>query len=61
MQEQGVLNVVNINIIKFELYGNLVHLGFSQFNETLINNQNPPHNQNKNDETSGAKHPNEND
>ena len=59
MQDQGVQDTVNINKIKFELYGNLVDQAFSQFNETFINNQDPLHNQTENDETSGAEYPNE--
>ena len=39
LQDQGVQNVININKIKFEPYGNSVNQAYSQFNETLINNQ----------------------
>ena len=38
LQEEGVQNVVNINKINFEPYGDLVDQDFSQFNENLINN-----------------------
>ena len=38
LQEEGVQDVVNINKIKFEPYGDLVDQDFSQFNENLINN-----------------------
>ena len=41
LQEEGVQDVVHINKMKFELYGDLVDQAFSQFNENLINNQDP--------------------
>ena len=37
--EKGVEDVVNISQIKFELYGDLVDQTYSQYNETLISNQ----------------------
>ena len=49
-----------MNKIKFEPYGDLVDQAFSQFNENLINNQDP-HSQIENDETSGAGYCNAND
>ena len=60
LQEQGVQDVVNRNKIKFEPYRDLVDQAFSQFNENSINNQDP-HSQIKNDETSEAEYLNEND
>ena len=39
LQEQGIQDIVNINKIKFELYGDLVDEVYSHLNETLINNQ----------------------
>ena len=59
-QEQGVQGVVKINKIKFEPYGDLVDITFSQHNENLINNQNPQ-NQTENDEIPRAEYSNEND
>ena len=56
-QEQGVQDVVNRNKIKFESYG---EQAFSQFNENSINNQDP-HNQIQNNQTSEAKYANQND
>ena len=44
--------------IKFETYGGLIDQAFSQFNENLMNNQDP-HSQTENDETPGAEYPNE--
>ena len=41
LQNQGVKDVLNINKIKFEPCGDLVDEALSQFNETLINNQDP--------------------
>ena len=55
LQEEGVQDVVHINKMKFELYGDLVDQAFSQFNENLINNQDP-HSQIENDETLGAEY-----
>lgn len=49
----GVQDVVNVNKMKFQPYGDLVHHAFSQFNENFINNQDP-HNQIETDETPGA-------
>ena len=60
LQEEGVQDVVNINKIRFEPYGDLVDQAFSQFNENLINNQDP-HSQIENDETPGPEYPNESD
>ena len=60
LQEQGVQDVVNRNKIKFEPYGDLVDQFFSQFNENLINNQDP-HSQIENDEIPEVEYPNEND
>ena len=57
LQEEGVQDVVNINKIKFEPYGDLDQ-AFSQFNENLINNQDK-HSQIENDETPGPEYPNE--
>ena len=39
LQEEGVQDIVNINKMKFEPYGDLVDQAFSQFNKNLINNQ----------------------
>ena len=39
LQEQGIQDVVNVSKIKFKPYGNLVDQTFSQFNETLIKNE----------------------
>ena len=47
IQERGVQNVVNMNKIRLETYGDLTHFGFSQFNKSFINNQDP-HSQIKN-------------
>ena len=58
--EQGVQNVVNINKIKFEPYGDVVDQIYSKCNETLINNQDPQ-SQIENDENPGAANPIEND
>ena len=58
LQEQGFLDVVNMNKIKFELYGDLVDQVYSKSNETLISNQNPQ-SQIENDETLGAEYSNE--
>ena len=41
LQKGGVQDVVNINKIKFESYGDLVHQAFLEVNEILINNQHP--------------------
>ena len=60
LQEQGVQDIVNINKIKFEPYGDLVDQVYSRFNETLINNQDP-HGQMKNDQISGAEYSSDND
>ena len=46
--------------MKFKSYLDLVYQAFSQFNENLINNQDP-HSQIENDETPGAEYPNESD
>ena len=45
-------DVVNINKMKFEPYGNLADHAFSQSNENLINNQDPQ-SQIENDEVRG--------
>ena len=58
LQEQGVQDVVNTNKIKFEPHGDLVDQVYSQFNETLINNQDSQI-QIENDETPGAEYSNE--
>ena len=60
LQKEGAWHSVNINKMKFEPYGELVDSAFSQFNENLINNQDPD-SQIKNDETSGTKYPNGSD
>ena len=60
LQKQGVQDIVNINKIKFEPYGDLVDEVYSRFSETLINNQDP-HSQIENDEVPGAEYPNGND
>ena len=39
MYQKGVQDVVNINKIKSEQYGNLIDQSFSQFNETMIYKQ----------------------
>ena len=46
--------------MKFEPHGDLVDQAFAQFNENLINNQDP-HSQIENDETLEAEYPNEYD
>ena len=58
LQKQRVQDVVNRSKKKFESYGDLVELVFSQFNESYINNQDS-HNQIENDKTPGAEYPNE--
>ena len=60
LQEQGVQDVVNINNITSEQYGDLIDQIYSEFNETLINNQDP-HSKIENDETPALTHPNGND
>ena len=60
LQEQGVQDIVNINKIKFEPYGDLVDEVHSRLNETFINNQDP-HSQVENDEIPGAEYPYNND
>ena len=60
LQEEGVQDVVDINKIKFEPYGDLIDQTCSQFNENLINNQDL-HSQIENDETPGPEHPKESD
>ena len=57
LQQQGVQGVINRNKIKFEPYDDLIDQAFSQFNENLINNQDP-HSQA--DEMPEAEYPNEN-
>ena len=59
LQEQGVLDVVNSDEIKFEPHGDSVEEAFSQFNENSVNNQDA-HSQIENHETSGAGYLNEN-
>ena len=44
--------------MQFEQYGDLIDQGFLQFNENLINNQDP-HSKIENGETPGAEYPNE--
>ena len=51
---------MNRNKIKFEPCGELVNQAFSQFNENIINNQDP-HRQIENDDTPEEEYPNEND
>ena len=60
MQEEGAQNIVNINKIKFEPYCDFADQGFLQHNENLIKTQEPV-NQIKNDETTWANNPNQND
>ena len=54
LQEDGFQNVPNINKIKFEPYGDFVNQDFSQYNQNLVNNQDP-NIQIENDETPGGK------
>ena len=59
LQEQGVQDVVNTNKIKFvEPHGDFTDQAYSEFNETLINNQDPQSHI-ENDETPGAEYSNE--
>ena len=44
--------------MQFEQYGDLIDQGFLQFNENLINNQDP-HSKIENGETPGAEYPTE--
>ena len=60
LQEQAFQDVVHIKKIKFEPYSDLVDQAYSNFNETLINNQDP-HSQSENNERPGAEYSNEND
>ena len=60
LQEPGVQDIVNINKIKCETYGDLVDEVYSRLSETLINNQDS-YSQIENDEISGAEYPNNND
>ena len=60
LQEERVQDVVDINKMKFEPYGDLVYQTISQFNKKLINNQDP-HNQTKSNEILGTEYSNEND
>ena len=60
LQEQRIQDIVNLNTIKFQLYGDLVDGVYSQLNETLINNQDP-HSQIENDEIPEAEYPNNSD
>ena len=60
MQEEGAQNIVNINKIKFEPCCDFADQGFLQHNENLIKTQEPV-NQIKNDETTWANNPNQND
>ena len=60
LQEEGAQNVVNISKIKFEPYCDFADQGFLQQNENLIKTQDPE-NQIKNDETTWANNPNQND
>ena len=57
-QEEGAQDVVNINKIKYVLYGDLIDQAFLQFNENLINKQDP-HSQIENDVILGAEYFNE--
>ena len=59
LSEHSVQDVVNINKIMFERYGDLVDQAYSTFNETLIINE-VPHSKTEYDETPGAEYPNEN-
>ena len=59
-QGQGVQDIININKIKFEPFGDLVDEVYSRLKETLINNQNP-HSQIENGGIPGAEYPNDND
>ena len=54
LQEEGVQDVVNINKMKFEPYVDSLDQEFLQFNENLMNNQDP-HSQMENDETPGGR------
>ena len=56
LQKQVVQDVVNINKIKFDPYGDYL-MFYSKFNETLINIFDL-HSQIANDETQGAQYPN---
>ena len=59
LQEQGVQDVVNTNKIKFvEPHVDFIDQAYSEFNETLINNQDPQSHI-ENDETPGAEYSNE--
>ena len=49
-QKEQVQDVINISKMKFEPYGDLDDQAFVQFNENLINNQDP-HSQIENHET----------
>ena len=60
LQEEEVQDVVNINKMEFEPYGDSVNQMLSKSNENLNNNQDR-HNQNQKDETQGAEYPNESD
>ena len=60
LREEQVQNVINVNKMKFERHGDLVDQAFVQFNENLINNQDP-HSQTEHDETPEEEYPNESD
>ena len=60
LQEEGVQGAVNINVVTFELHGDLVNQTFLQYNENLINKQDPQ-SQTESDETPEAKYLNEKD
>ena len=59
-KEEGLQDVANLNKTKSEAYGSLVDQVFLQFNENLINNQDPQ-SQIKKNETLGAEYPDQND
>ena len=59
-KEEGLQDVANLNRTKSEAYGSLVDQVFLQFNENLINNQDPQ-SQIKKNETLGAEYPDQND
>ena len=58
LQKKGVQDVANVNIMKFQSYGDLNDPVFFQFNENLIKNQDP-HSEIENDETPEAEHLND--
>ena len=60
MSKTRVHDVVTINKIKFEPYGDYVNQVYSKFDETLINNQDP-HGEIEDDEIPRAEYSNGND